>query len=436
VKTNTRDALSKVSSYLVKQTLPLVNVGTERYTGATSRRIRVINTAVVLANAVLLTSVLITSVILIVKGQPFVTPGNLSLCALIIGFAIAPFLHRFGELAAPLYLIGFLIVVLFVTLNIMGTAQGQHYAFILVGALAPLMFGPKRRVLAIQVIAISFVSFIVADLGFPLVGEAIVGRDQNLISVFKYVSIGVIIAILFLIVDYAFRVAETAEAALAREFERSETLLKHMMPNQIAERLKNSPETVIADKLENVTILFADVVDFTLRSTRLSPEELVSFLNRLFSEFDLLTAKHGLEKIKTIGDAYMVAGGMPDQKAGNVFAVAEMALDMLAVVERVGAELGERIAVRVGMHTGPAVAGVIGTRKLSYDVWGDTVNTAARMESHGSPGRIQVTDETRRALECKYDFEPGGSVNVKGKGKMGVFYLLPTSRKSSMQTVV
>jgi adenylate cyclase len=121
----------------------------------------------------------------------------------------------------------------------------------------------------------------------------------------------------------------------------------------------------------------------------------------------------------------MVAGGMPEQRAGNAFAVAEMALDILSVVERISAELEERIAVRVGMHTGPAVAGVIGTRKLSYDVWGDTVNTAARMESHGVPAKIQVTKETMRALEGRYEFERGGFVNVKGKGEMEIFYLLP-----------
>lgn len=402
----------------------LVNYGTHRFHDSTARRIRLINTAVLIADVVLFVSALITSAVLVSNGQPFVTLGNISIAALIVGFAIAPLLHRFGELAAPLYLIVFLFAVLLVTLSRMGTAQGQHMAFLLIGALAPLMFGPRRRWLAVGLVALSFLSYVVADIGFPLIGPAIEGRSRSIILAFRYVSVGGIIAVLFLIVDHALRVAESAEAALAREYARSETLLKDMMPVPIAERLKNDPKTVIADALDDVTILFVDIVDFTSRSSRFSPEELVSFLNRVFSEFDRLTEKFSLEKVKTIGDSYMVAGGVPERRTGNVFAVAEMALEILATVRRIGAELGESIEVRVGMHTGPAVAGVIGTHKLSYDVWGDTVNTAARMESQGQPGRIQVTEATRKALEGRFDFERRGYVDIKSKGEMETFYLL------------
>lgn len=402
----------------------LVNYGTDRFQASTARRIRLINTAVLIANLVLFVSALITSAVLVLNDQSFVTLGNISLAALILGFSIAPLLHRFGELAAPLYLIVFMFAVLLVTLSRMGTAQGQHIAFVLIGALAPLMFGPRRRWLAVGLVALSFLSYVGADIGFPVIGEAIEGRARTIIRAFRYVSVGGMIAVLFLIVDHALRVAESAEAALAREYERSETLLRDMMPAPIAERLKNDPKTVIADQLEDVTILFVDIVDFTSRSARFPPEATVSLLNRVFSAFDLLTEKYSLEKVKTIGDAYMVAGGIPEPRPGNVYAVAEMALEVLSTVERIGSELGEPIAVRVGMHTGPAVAGVIGTHKLSYDVWGDTVNTAARLESHGQPGRIQVTQETRNALEDRYDFERRGSVDIKSKGELELHYLL------------
>ena len=421
----TNTVFGDIASRLTGIASAIVNHGTHRFTGSTARRIRVINTAVLFANLVLFVSILVTSTVLIWNNQSPATYGNVSIVALIVGFAVAPLLHRYGELAAPLYLILFMFAILFAALGRMGTAQGQHNAFILIGALAPLMFGPNRRLLAVVLVVFSFVSYVAVDAGFPLVGKAIEGRAENIILAFRYTSIAVIIAILFLIVNHAFQVAERAEAALAREYERSETLVRHMMPAAIAERLKNNPGAVIADRLENVTILIVDIVDFTRHSTRSSPEELVGFLNRVFSEFDRLTETYGLEKIKTIGDAYMVAGGMPGQKAGNVFAAAGMALQILTVVERIGAELGERIAVRVGMHTGPAVAGVIGTRQLSYDVWGDTVNTAARMEALGQPGRIQVTQETKQALEGRYDFESRGNVDVKGKGEMELFYLLP-----------
>ncbi len=414
-----------IASRLARIASAIVNHGTQRFSGSTARRIRVINTAVLFANLVLFVSMLVTTTVLIWNDQPFMTYGNASICALIVGFAVAPLLHRYGELAAPLYLILFMFAILFAALGRMGTAQGQHNAFILIGALAPLMFGPGRRRLAVVLVVLAFVSYVAADSGFPLVGKAIENRSESIIRAFRYTSIAVIIAILFLIMDHAFQVAERAEAALAREYERSETLLRHMMPAAIAERLKNNPGSVIADRLENVTILIVDIVDFTRRATRSSPEELVTFLNRIFSAFDHLTERYGLEKIKTIGDAYMVAGGMPGQKAGDVFATAEMALEIPALVARIGAEAGQPIEVRIGMHTGPAVAGVIGTRQLSYDIWGDTVNTAARMEALGQPGRVQVTRETKKALEGRYEFESRGNMDVKGKGEMELFYLLP-----------
>ncbi|MCB1455368.1 MAG: adenylate/guanylate cyclase domain-containing protein, partial [Nitratireductor sp.] len=223
---------------------------------------------------------------------------------------------------------------------------------------------------------------------------------------------------------YALRLAEHAEDKLAIEYERSEFLLQNLMPGSVAARLKDRPNEIIADSFDSVTILFADIVGFTPRANRFTPAEVVQFLNRIFSEFDKLAEKHRLEKIKMIGDAYMVAGGLPDPRDGHADAVAEMALDMRNVTEELSDKLGERIEVRIGIHTGPAVAGVIGTRKMFYDVWGDTVNTASRMESHGSAGRIQVTSEAYEQLQDRYRFEPRGTVDVKGKGEMELYYLL------------
>lgn len=196
------------------------------------------------------------------------------------------------------------------------------------------------------------------------------------------------------------------------------------MPASIAARLKEKPEEIIADHYDSVAILFADIVDFTPRASRLPPAEVVGFLNRVFKEFDRLAAKHGLEKIKTVGDAYMVAGGMPDRHDGHEHAIAEMALDMLEATSRLSKATGEEIEVRIGIHVGPAIAGVIGTRKLFYDVWGDTVNTASRMESMGSPGRVQVTQAAVDLLSDSYAFETRGVVNVKGKGEMELYHLI------------
>ena len=216
---------------------------------------------------------------------------------------------------------------------------------------------------------------------------------------------------------------ESQRAELAVEHARSEALLYNLLPREIAARLKNKPEQTIADSLPQVAILFADIVDFTPRTATLPPEDLVGFLNKIFSAFDVLAEKHGLEKIKTIGDAYMVAAGMPSPVGDPVHRVAEMGLDMQHTVEAMAPEFLEGLQVRIGLHAGPAVAGVIGNRKLFYDVWGETVNTASRMESHGEPGRIQVTKAAKEELDDAYEFEPRGTVEVKGLGEVETWFL-------------
>lgn len=209
---------------------------------------------------------------------------------------------------------------------------------------------------------------------------------------------------------------------LLAEQQKSERLLLNILPKPIAERLKQE-EGVIADNFSDVTVLFADIVDFTKLSARIPAADVVALLNDVFSKFDQLAEKHGLEKIKTIGDAYMVVGGLPTPRPDHAAAVAEMALDIrAALVGQMRATSG-LLSVRIGIHTGPVVAGVIGTRKFIYDLWGDTVNTASRMESQGASGSIQVTDVTYERLRNNYVFERRGTVLVKGKGEM-VTYLL------------
>ena len=211
--------------------------------------------------------------------------------------------------------------------------------------------------------------------------------------------------------------------ALRIEKERSEKLLLNILPQAIVTRL-NGGETVIADQLSNVTILFADLVGFTKLSSRLSARDLVRLLNRLFSEFDRLALDLGVEKIKTVGDAYMVAGGLPEPRADHAHAVADMALAMVGTVERMNRELPMPLQMRIGIHSGDVVAGVIGTHKFVYDIWGDAVNIASRMESHSLPNRIQISAATRRHLQKRFRLERHGSVDIKGKGPMETFFLL------------
>lgn len=210
---------------------------------------------------------------------------------------------------------------------------------------------------------------------------------------------------------------------LRHEQERSDQLLLNILPRPIANRLKEG-QRQIADFFPDVTVLFCDLVGFTLISERLPPADLVAMLNKIFSMFDLLAEKHGLEKIKTIGDEYMAASGLPMPRKDHAEAVAEMALDMLAVMDRFNAKHGTSIRIRVGLNCGPVTAGVIGTKKFAYDLWGDTVNLASRMESHGIANAIQVTEATYKRLRHRYAFQRRGIIHVKGKGALCTYFLV------------
>ena len=216
---------------------------------------------------------------------------------------------------------------------------------------------------------------------------------------------------------------DRAHRLLAAEQERSEQLLLNVLPAPIAARLKTG-ENVIADRFSDVTVLFADLVDFTRGSERVNPAAVVEVLDELFSSFDELARRHGLEKIKTVGDAYMVAGGLPVPRADHTEAVADLALAMRDEVAHHQDASGQPLQLRIGIDTGPVVAGVIGRQKFSYDLWGDTVNTASRMESHGVAGHIQVTDRTYQRLRDRYRLEPRGLIQVKSKGAMTTYLLV------------
>jgi len=210
---------------------------------------------------------------------------------------------------------------------------------------------------------------------------------------------------------------------LIDSMQRSESLLLNILPVPIADRLKKNAGT-IADGFDSVSVLFADIVQFTQLSQRFKPDELVQMLNNIFSQFDHIAKKHAVEKIKTIGDAYMLAAGVPETRPDHCAAVADCALDMVAAAANMSDPKGEPIQIRVGIHTGPAIAGVIGAHKFAYDLWGDTVNTASRMESHGASGKIQTSKEIYQMLKDDFLFEFRDSLHIKGKGAMQTWWLI------------
>ena len=253
---------------------------------------------------------------------------------------------------------------------------------------------------------------------------------QGVVTAFFALNLLGVAATTYALLQYFVRERERAAAELARqhaalelEQERSERLLLNVLPEPVAERLKEREE-VIADEFAEATVLFADLVGFTELAERMPADELVSLLDRVFARWDVLAAERGVEKIKTIGDAYMAAAGVPVPRPDHAEAIASLALAMAADIEGSADVLGAPLAVRIGIDTGPVVAGVIGRSKFIYDLWGDTVNTASRMESHGVPGSIQVTARARQHLLPGFELSRRGTIDVKGKGQMDCYLLL------------
>ncbi|MDB9528082.1 adenylate/guanylate cyclase domain-containing protein [Oscillatoria sp. CS-180] len=213
------------------------------------------------------------------------------------------------------------------------------------------------------------------------------------------------------------------EQALRQEQQKSEQLLLNILPEAIVCQLKQFQGS-LAERFEEATVMFADIVDFTPLAAQRSPLELVNLLNQIFSAFDQLANKYQLEKIKTIGDAYMVVGGVPVDHENHTAAIANMALEMQTLIQTFERGENQSLQLRIGINVGMVVAGVIGIKKFSYDLWGDTVNVASRMESQGKPGKIQVTEATYNRLQTHFQFEPAQQVMVKGKGLMKTYYLV------------
>jgi adenylate cyclase len=223
---------------------------------------------------------------------------------------------------------------------------------------------------------------------------------------------------------YAMREIDRAERAMEAEYQRSESLLANILPASIASRLKDPSRNIIADKYDDASILFADIAGYTKRASDTSPTELVRFLDTLYTDLDALVDKHGLEKIKTSGDSYMVVSGVPKPRHDHVQAIACLALDMAEAVADLKDPQGRAVPLRIGMASGPVVAGVVGARKFFYDVWGDAVNVASRMESTDVEGRIQVPQSVYERLKDEYLLEERGVVDIKGKGPMHTWYLV------------
>ena len=353
--------------------------------------------------------------------------GNAVLYIGLINLALAgvflaiPLLHRFGNLIAALVFVAVSYTSLAFVGSQIGTDSGVQFYYLVSASLAVLVLGLDHLVLAGFVVAVG--AGLTVALQFLVPPDTGIQPEWAVRTGFVFATAGAC-TLIFATVIYAMREVARAEAAMEVEYDRSEALLANILPAEVAAKLKNPAHGTIADRYDDASILFADIAGFTQRASEIPPTELVRFLDRLYTTFDRLVDRHGLEKIKTTGDSYMVVSGVPTPRPDHTDAIAALALDMSRAVADLRDPHGSPVPLRMGIAAGPVVAGVVGARRFFYDVWGDAVNVASRMESTDPEGRIQVPHDVYERLRHAFVLEERGEVQIKGKGVMRTWYLV------------
>ncbi len=313
-------------------------------------------------------------------------------------------------------------ICIFIAVSLLGGHETNTHLFLfLVIYVAFFIYPARERSYMYGIILLTLTSFIGLEVWF-LDHRGILSLSPAFV---KAMALNFNIGLLVYISGFSFYIYTIyfrAEAGLELERKKSETLLHNILPVTVADRLKTGA-TTIAEGFDECSVLFADIEGFTGFSEREPPERLVALLNEIFSKFDDLVDRYRLEKIKTIGDAYMVVSGLPEPRHDHAEAVAGFAIEIIDALKEYHIKRDRGLRLRVGIDSGPVVAGVIGKKKFIYDLWGDTVNTASRMESHGIPGEIHVTSNTYNLLKDQYEFIERGVVEIKGKGHMETFLL-------------
>ncbi len=334
---------------------------------------------------------------------------------------LIPRLHRFGENVGAMTLALLILVAHMFVVWAMGVASDLHVYYTLAGAFLLLLGVQHWR--SFLVVFFLYLAALLFALKFAPIDGFISPEDGQLRELLSTHAMINTIAIPAIVIFYALSALRRAEFELQHQYDRSEALLTAVMPSPIAERLKSGEER-IADRIETLSVTFADLVGYTESVHRLPPEEVVDFLDRLVRVFDGLSEQYGVEKIKTIGDSYMAAAGFDGRGAEGAVATGRLALAMLEVISRQPPLGGRAPRLRIGIHCGPATAGVIGDTRFSYDVWGDAVNMAARMESSGEPGKIHVSESFRALTLDHFEFVERGITELKGIGAVRGYFLL------------
>lgn len=351
---------------------------------------------------------------------------NIAIAALFLG---VPLLNRFGNVIPALAFVGIAYSSLTFVGTQIGTDSGVQFYFLVSASLAVLVLGVEHVKLAGTVVSLG--AALVIFLQFTVAHDTGIQPRWALDTAFVTTTAGACLLI-FLTVWYAMREVSRAEAAMEVEYSRSEALLTNILPATVAAKLKDPAHGTIADRYDEAAILFADIAGYTEQSSEIPPTELVRFLDRLYTTFDRLVDRHGLEKIKTTGDSYMVVSGVPTPRPDHIEAIADLALDLCRSVAELRDPRGKPVPMRMGIAAGPVVAGVVGARRFFYDVWGDAVNVASRMESTDIIGRIQVPQNVFERLRHDFVLEERGEIEVKGKGMMRTWFLV--GRKPAAET--
>lgn len=389
----------------------IVKLRTEGYSPDTQRRLKIVN---VISGLIVVTNC-IYAMQLASSGDPAMRPVVYLNLVLAVIVAAVPFLHRFNDVVGCLLLIVAEFAALIGFAAYFGRTGGNTLQYV-VAAAAPFVIFERRRLwLVIMIVVAALLLHLYAWFMFPRSAALLQVDDQMLQSLYiqgAITTFGLIAACVY----YAFSLAEHAKAE-------TDAVLRNVLPDNVVERLKIHPGEPIADGFASASVLFADIAGFVSLARELGPERTVDLLSRLVSAFDDLAQKHGVEKIKTIGDAYMVASGVPVPRDDHAVALAAMGLDMIDAARKVSAEAGVPLDVRMGMASGPMMAGVIGTRKFSYDVWGDPVNLASRLESASAPGRILICPGCQVLLKDVFTLESRGTIDIKGVGPQETWFI-------------
>ncbi len=393
----------------------IAEAGTAGYPPDVKRRLKILNMIAYLIAA----TTLIYAIQQIVQDFHTYAPMIVLNLVLVVMMLLVPFAHRINEIAGGLLIVGAEYAALLGFGDFFSREGGAQLQYIIAAAAAFVIFGLERIWLIIGVVGLGLALHLCCLVLVSGGGTRQPGRATIADSLYVQGAITTVVLIAAS-VWYAFSLVERAKAE-------TDAVLRNVLPDAIVERLKANPGALIADSIDDASVMFADISGFVALARRLGADQTVELLSRIVSEFDALAVQHGVEKIKTIGDAYMVVAGLPEPVPDHTARLARMAFYMLDCMARLRDETGLNLNIRVGLASGPVTAGVIGTRKFSYDVWGDPVNLASRLEGLATPGRVLICPTCRAKLDDEFAFEPRGSVDIKGIGAQETWYLIACS---------